>query len=177
MTRIKFKLKKSARYIVWRGFYHRAKIVLWLVSINTTLSTRIRRKRENRVTEKETERNIQGQRLRNIQSRRLFFPWPDLDHQNSHISTTWIVGTGTGNFFFLFFRSGYEILLLIEIFVWNFTFNWLFLLDRFRFDSFLFWVLGFSIKMFVGICFCFEKKRNRFPVPFKNSFFFFWLFD
>ena len=34
----------------------------------------------------------------------------------SHISTTRIVGIGTGNFFFPFFRSGYEILLLIVFF-------------------------------------------------------------
>ena len=149
MTRIKFKLKKSVRYIVWRGFYHRAKIVWWLVSINTTLSTRIWRKRENRVTEKETERNIQGRRLRNIQGRRLFFPWPDLDHQNSHISTTWIVGTGTGNFFFPFFRSGYEILLLIVFF---------FLLDRFRFDSFLFWVLGEKNSCWCGSGFQYSEE-------------------
>ena len=51
-----------------------------------------------------------------------------------------------GKFFlFPFFRFGYEMLLLIDYF----------LLGRFRFDSFLFWVLGFSIKMFVDICFCF----------------------
>ena len=62
-------------------------------------------------------------------------------------------------FFFHFFRSRYEILLSIDFFFF----------DRFRFDSFLFQVLGFSIKMFVDICFCFEKKENRFPVPFKNS--------
>ena len=46
-----------------------------------------------------------------------------------------VVGTGADTFFPF----------LIEFF----------LLDRFRFDSFLFWVLGFSIKMFVDICFCF----------------------
>ena len=148
MTRIKFKLKKSVRYIVWRGFYHSVKIVWWLVSINTTLSARIRRKRGNRVTEKETERNIQGQRMRNIQGRRLFFPWPDLDHQNSHISTTWIVGTDTGNFFFPFFRSGYEILLLIGFF----------LLDRFRFDSFLFWVLGEKNSCWCGSGFQYSEE-------------------
>ena len=66
-------------------------------------------------------------------------------------------------FFFHFFRSRYEILLSIDFFFF----------DRFRFDSFLFQVLGFSIKMFVDICFCFEKKENHFPVPFKNSSFFF----
>ena len=48
-----------------------------------------------------------------------------------------------GNFFlFPFFRFGYEMLLLIFFFSW---------LGRFRFDSFLFWVLGFSIKMFVDM--------------------------
>ena len=46
-----------------------------------------------------------------------------------------VVGTGADTFFPF----------LIEFF----------LLDRFRFVSFLFWVLGFSIKMFVDICFCF----------------------
>ena len=49
----------------------------------------------------------------------------------------------TGKFFlFPFFKFGYEMLLLIDFF---------FLLGRFRFDSFLFWVLGFSIKMFVDM--------------------------
>ena len=46
-----------------------------------------------------------------------------------------------------------------RIWVWMVTLNCVFLLDRFRIDSFLFWVLGFSIKMFVfsilDICFCF----------------------
>ena len=47
-----------------------------------------------------------------------------------------------GKFFlFPFFRFGYEMLLLIDYF----------LLGRFRFDLFLFWVLGFSIKMFVDM--------------------------
>ena len=55
-----------------------------------------------------------------------------------------------GKFFlFPFFRFGYEMLLLIDYF----------LLGRFRFDLFLFWVFRFSIKMFVSsildICFCF----------------------
>ena len=40
-----------------------------------------------------------------------------------------------------------------------FYFYFFFLLNGFRFDSFLFWVFGFSIKMFVSsildICFCF----------------------
>ena len=51
--------------------------------------------------------------------------------------------------FFPFCRFGYEILLLINFFCWIG-------LDLIHF---LFWVLGFSIKMFVDICLCFEKKR------------------
>ena len=63
--------------------------------------------------------------------------------------------------FFPFCRFGYEILLLINFFCWIG-------LDLIHF---LFWVLGFSIKMFVDICLCFEKKENRFKIPFKNSLF------
>ena len=53
-------------------------------------------------------------------------------------------------FFSQFCKFGYKTLLLIDFF---------FLFNRFRFDSFLLWVFGFSIKMFVfsilDICFCF----------------------
>ena len=41
-----------------------------------------------------------------------------------------------------------------QIWVWKVTFNYVFLLDRFRFDSFLFLVFGFSIKMFFFSQFC-----------------------
>ena len=89
---------------------------------------------------------------RKIQGRPLSIPWPDLDHWTASIERNcqfmyqplnrW---NRIGKFFlFPFFRFGYEMLLLIDYF----------LLGRFRFDSFLFWVLGFSIKMFVDICFC-----------------------
>ena len=51
---------------------------------------------------------------RNIQGWQLFVHWPELDHQNnkhrkkplSHISTTRIVGTDTGKFFFHFLDLG-----------------------------------------------------------------------
>ena len=54
-------------------------------------------------------------------------------------------------FFSQFCRFGYKTFLLIVFFFFFF--------GRFRFDSFLLWVFGFSIKMFVfsilDICFCF----------------------
>ena len=47
----------------------------------------------------------------------------------------------------------YIFLHFFKIWIWNITLYWVFLLDRFRFDfgfdSFLFWVFGFSMKMFV----------------------------
>ena len=50
-------------------------------------------------------------------------------------------------------RLRYIFLHFFKIWIWNITLYWVFLLDRFRFDfgfdSFLFRVFGFSIKMFV----------------------------
>ena len=71
-----------------------------------------------------------------------FVPLPNLDPQTAEPTLTIV------HFFFQFCRFGYKTLLLIEFF----------LLGRFRFDSFLFWVFGISIKRFVlsmlDICFC-----------------------
>ena len=54
-----------------------------------------------------------------------------------------------------FCRFGYKTLLLID-YLFIYLFIWF---SRFRFDSFLLWVIGFSIKRFVfsilDICFCF----------------------
>ena len=133
MTHINFKLKKSRRYIVWRGFYHSVKIVWWLVSINTTLYTRIRRKRQREIS-KAGDCSFLGQ----IWTIRTAIYQPPESLELAPVI-----------FFFPFFRSRYEILLLIVFF---------FLLDRFRFDSFLFWVLGEKNSCWCGSGFQYSEE-------------------
>ena len=56
-------------------------------------------------------------------------------------------------------RLQYIFLHFLKIWIWNITLYWVFLLDRcrfdFGFDSILFWVFGFSMKMFVFSIFIF----------------------
>ena len=91
---------------------------------------------------------------RKIQGRPLSIPWLDLDHWIASTERTCINHPNRRNcigkfFLFPFFIFGYEMLLLIDFF---------FLLGRFRFDSFLFWVLGLRWSFF-----------GQYPSPNRNK--------
>ena len=77
--------------------------------------------------------------------------FPDSDHQIAGIDID------NGTFFPQFCRFGYKT--LCYGFVFPQLIFFFFLFGRFSFDSFLLWVFGLSIKMFVfsilDICFCF----------------------
>ena len=80
-------------------------------------------------------------------------PFPDSDHLIAGIDID------NGTFFPQFCRFGYKTLCYGFVFPQLIFFFFFFLLGRFSFDSFLLWVFGLSIKMFVfsilDICFCF----------------------
>ena len=67
---------------------------------------------------------------------------------------------------------------IFQIWVWNVTFDWVFSLDGFRFDSFLFWVFGFSVKTFFSqiykhaktlYCFLFSETSHCWVSPVETS--------